>query len=50
MPQVKISKARLRRRLKLLAGSEIIETNLSEFKKARHKRDKKHKNLRKENG
>jgi hypothetical protein len=40
-------KSRLRRKLKLLAGSGIIDMNFSELKRARHKREKKHKNLQK---
>jgi Arc/MetJ family transcription regulator len=39
-------KARLRQRLKGLAGSGIMETKLSDLKRARRKRDKEHRNLR----
>jgi len=39
-------KARLRQKLKGLAGSEIIETSLSELKRIRRRRDKEHQNLR----
>jgi hypothetical protein len=47
LPSVKMPKSRLRRKLKLLAGSGIIDMNFSELKRARHKREKKHKNLQK---
>jgi len=47
LPSVKISKARLRRKLKFLARSGIIDMSLSELKRLRHKREKKHKNLQK---
>jgi len=40
-------KSRLRQKLKHLAGSGIIETNLSDLKKMRQRRDKKYRNLRK---
>jgi len=39
-------KARLRQKLKGLAGSEIMETSLSELKRIRRRRDKEHQNLR----
>jgi len=39
-------KARLRQRLKGLAGSGIIETKFSDLKRVRRKRDKNHRNLR----
>jgi Arc/MetJ family transcription regulator len=39
-------KARLRQKLKQLAGSGIIETKLSDLKKMRQRRDKKHRDLR----
>jgi Arc/MetJ family transcription regulator len=39
-------KARLRQKLKGLAGSEIIEKSLSELKRIRRRRDKEHQNLR----
>ena len=39
-------KGRLRQKLKGLAGSEIIETSLSELKRIRRRRDKEHQNLR----
>jgi len=38
-------KSKLRKKLKLAAGSGIIDIKLSELKKVRHKREKKHKNL-----
>jgi Arc/MetJ family transcription regulator len=40
-------KARLRQKLKQLAGSGIIETKLSDLKKMRKRRDREHRNLRK---
>jgi Arc/MetJ family transcription regulator len=39
-------KSKLRQKLKGLAGSEIIETSLSELKRIRRRRDKEHQNLR----
>lgn len=39
-------KARLRQRLKGLAGSGIVETKLSGLKKIRRKRENNHRNLR----
>ena len=39
-------KARLRQRLKGLAGSGIMRTKLSDLKRVRRKRDKEHRNLR----
>ena len=39
-------KARLRQKLKGLAGSGIIETRLSDLKRIRRKRDNNHRNLR----
>jgi Arc/MetJ family transcription regulator len=39
-------KSKLRQKLKRLAGSEIIETSLSELKRIRRRRDKEHQNLR----
>jgi len=39
-------KARLRQKLKGLAGSGIMETKLSALKRVRRKRDKEHQNLR----
>ena len=40
-------KARLRQKLKQLAGSGIIETKLPDLKKMRQRRDREHRNLRK---
>jgi Arc/MetJ family transcription regulator len=39
-------KSKLRQKLKRLAGSEIIETSLSELKRIRRRRDKEHQDLR----
>jgi len=39
-------KARLRQRLKGLAGSGILETKLSDLKRIRRNRDNNHRNLR----
>ena len=39
-------KARLRQKLKGLAGSGVMETKLSDLKRVRRKRDKEHRNLR----
>jgi len=39
-------KSKLRQKLKGLAGSEIMETSLSELKRIRRRRDKEHQNLR----
>ncbi len=39
-------KARLRQRLKGLAGSGIMETKLSDLKRIRRKRENNHRNLR----
>jgi Arc/MetJ family transcription regulator len=39
-------KARLRQKLKGLAGSGIMETKLSDLKRIRRKRDSNHRNLR----
>jgi Arc/MetJ family transcription regulator len=39
-------KARLRQRLKGLAGSGIMETKLSDLKRIRRRRDNNHRNLR----
>jgi Arc/MetJ family transcription regulator len=39
-------KARLRRKLKGLAGSGIMETKLSDLKRIRRKRENNHRNLR----
>jgi len=39
-------KARLRQKLKGLAGSGIMETKLSDLKRIRRKRDNNHRNLR----
>jgi len=39
-------KSKLRQKLKRLAGSEIMETSLSELKRIRRRRDKEHQNLR----
>jgi len=39
-------KSKLRQKLKGLAGSEIIETSLSELKRIRRRRDKEHQDLR----
>jgi hypothetical protein len=39
-------KARLRQKLKGLAGSGIMETKLSDLKRIRRKRENNHRNLR----
>jgi Arc/MetJ family transcription regulator len=39
-------KSKLREKLKLSAGSGIIETRLSDLKRTRHRREKAHRNLR----
>ena len=39
-------KARLRQKLKGVAGSGVMETKLSDLKRVRRKRDKEHRNLR----